>query len=132
MESLIIGSFPIPLSSRSFPVAAELSSLTTGGNGWRGDNFKTCHFPSPPPQNNILTAATIVKTTTHRNPSPYRRKHLTTSSSSLYCITAAIPPSISSILQRRSGVLFGIGHSVEDGITFNTANYLCLGLPFCH
>ncbi|KAA8541246.1 hypothetical protein F0562_025147 [Nyssa sinensis] len=29
MESLIIGSFPIPLSSRSFPVAAELSSLTT-------------------------------------------------------------------------------------------------------
>uniref|UniRef100_A0A5B7B6Y1 Homogentisate phytyltransferase n=1 Tax=Davidia involucrata TaxID=16924 RepID=A0A5B7B6Y1_DAVIN len=46
MVSVLIGSFPRPLSSLSFPVASELSSLTTGGNGWRSDNFKTCHFPS--------------------------------------------------------------------------------------
>uniref|UniRef100_A0A5B7B449 Putative homogentisate phytyltransferase n=1 Tax=Davidia involucrata TaxID=16924 RepID=A0A5B7B449_DAVIN len=46
MESLLVGSFPKPLSSLSFPFASEFSSLTTGGNGWRSDNFKTCHFPS--------------------------------------------------------------------------------------
>ncbi|CAK9169407.1 unnamed protein product [Ilex paraguariensis] len=41
----LLGSFPKPLSSVSFPVTAELSSLTIGRNGWRGDNFRTCQFP---------------------------------------------------------------------------------------
>ncbi|KAK9274853.1 hypothetical protein L1049_022107 [Liquidambar formosana] len=47
MESVLLGSFPKPPSSSlSFPVSAELSTLASGGSGWRSDNFKNGRFPS--------------------------------------------------------------------------------------